>query len=380
MTKSIALPAIRLGFVVALALVAALLVSGIASASAHGKSRNGDTVYTLTNSASGNQVALFDRANDGSLTPDGLVDTGGLGTGGGLGSQGAVVLAGKYLLAVNAGSDSISLFSVGKGGDLELRDVEPSGGDMPISVTVDGNLVYVLNAGAPENITGFRIWDNNLVPIQGSTRPLSGSGVGPAQVEFSPGGNKLVVTEKATNKIDIYFVGWFGYAWGPVVHDSVGQTPFGFAFSDRSTIVVSEAFGGTPDASAVSSYELSRWGGDLEVVTPSAPTTETAACWIVISKNGKYAYTSNTGSGSITGYRIGHDGSLTILDADGKTGEAPAGSATIDMAVSGNGKFLHALNGGTNTITTFRINHDGSLTDLGSVDSQSTTAVGLASQ
>ena len=57
--------------------------------------------------------------------------------------------------------------------------------------------------------------------------------VGPAQVEFSPRGNLLVVTEKMTNKIDTYTVGRRGLAEGPMVHNSVGITPFGFEFDRR---------------------------------------------------------------------------------------------------------------------------------------------------
>lgn len=373
MLKAIALSPLRTGVLIALALVAAVLATGITGASANG---GGGAVYTLTNDPAGNQVAIFDRANDGTLTPAGFVDTGGLGTGSGLGSQGAIVLNGNRLLAVNAGDDSISLFSL-RGGNLVLDDVADSGGDMPISVTVHGNVVYVLNAGAPENITGFRIFGHHLHKIYGSTRPLSGSGVGPAQVQFSPNGRILVVTEKGTNKIDTYF-NLFGWAIGPYVQDSVGETPFGFAFAGRDTLVVSEAFGGATDASTVSSYDVGRFGA-LTTVSPSVPTTETAACWIAVSKDGRYAYAANTGSSSVTGFKVGHDGSLTILDADGKTGETPAGSKTIDLAFDHSSRYLYALGAGTNTITAFERHNDGSLDNLGSIGGPA-GMVGLAAR
>jgi 6-phosphogluconolactonase (cycloisomerase 2 family) len=351
------------------------VVAGGREASAHAEA---GVVYTLTNAAAGNQVATFTRASDGTLTPGEVFDTGGLGTGSGLGSQGALVLDGSRLLAVNAGSDTISLFRV-RGSRLVLEDVEPSGGDMPISITVDGNLVYVLNGGAPENITGFKIRHRSLEPIQHSTRPLSGSGVMPAQVQFSPNGRFLVVTEKATNRIDLFYVGLRGFTFGPVSHASVGQTPFGFAFADRDTLVVSEAFGGAPEASATSSYDLSRFGRFTNV-TPSSLTTETAACWTAIPRGGRYAYVTNTGSSSVTGYAIADDGSLTILDADGKTGETPAGSMPIDAAFERRGDFLYVLSGGSNTITAFRRGEDGSLTSLGSTGGLPGGSVGLAAR
>jgi 6-phosphogluconolactonase len=355
--------------------IAAMLAVGIGRASAQGSD---GFVFTLTNAAAGNQVAVFERANDGTLSPNGHVDTGGLGTGAGLGSQGAIVLEDNRLLAVNAGSDSVSLFSIQNGNPV-LRDVVPSGGDMPISVTMDGNIVYVLNGGAPENISGFRIKGHELDPIPNSTRPLSGSGVGPAQVEFTPNGRMIVVTEKNTNLIDIFSVGKHGLTFGPVSHASAGQTPFGFAFADRHTLVVSEAFGGATDASATSSYDLSQFGS-LTTVTASSPTTETAACWTAIPKGGDYAYVTNTGSSSVTGYAIGGDGSLTILDADGETGETPAGSSPIDAAFNKSGKFLYVLSGGSNTITAFERGDDGSLTDLGSVGGLPAGSVGLAAR
>jgi len=115
-------------------------------------------VYTLTNQAAGNAVAVFTRAADGTLTPAGSYATGGTGTGAGLGSQGAVTLSrdGRLLFAVNAGSNDVSVSSVGAGG-LSLLSRTPTGGTLPTSVTVYGSVVYVLNAGGDGNITGFSL-------------------------------------------------------------------------------------------------------------------------------------------------------------------------------------------------------------------------------
>ena len=143
-------------------------------------------VYVLSNDAAGNAVLVFDRQSNGALVPAGAVSTGGFGSGGGLGTQGSVVLSqgGRWLLAVNAGSDDISLFSIHRGRPV-LVDTESSGGDMPVSVTVHRRVVYVLN-GANDTISGFRIRGGGLEPIAGSTRSLSGAGVGGAQVDSPP--------------------------------------------------------------------------------------------------------------------------------------------------------------------------------------------------
>jgi len=370
----------RLTTIVVAAAVAAVVLALAAPAMASGGGRGDSAVYTLTNSASGNAVAVFDRARDGSLTPDGTVPTGGSGTGSGLGSQGALVLDHNRLFAVNAGSNTVSLLQVNRRGKVRLADTAPSGGVRPISLTVRGKLLYVLNAGSassPASIRGFLALWGKLVPLPGSTRPLSTAAPDPAQVEFSPNGRHLVVTEKATNMIVTYQVGRFGYANGPNAQPSAGQTPFGFAFDRRGRLIVSEAFGGAPDASALSSYSLGG-NGTITPITASAATTETAACWVVVTKDGRYTYTTNTGSNSISGYRIGNDGGLTLLDADGKT--ADTGATPIDMALAAGSRLLYSLNSGVPEIQGFVVNGDGSLDSLGAVGGLPPGTVGLAAR
>ncbi len=362
---------------VAVALVTGALLVTAAPAMADGRG-GGGAVYTLTNSPSGNAVAVFDRAPDGSLTADGSVPTGGAGTGGGLGSQGALVLDGRRLFAVNAGSNTISALRIGRGDNVSLTDVARSRGVNPISLTVHGRLLYVLNAGdatTPASIHGFLVLSGELVPLPGSSRPLSAALPGPAQIEFTPNGRHLVVTEKDTNRIVSYRVGRFGYASGPNAQPSAGQTPFGFAFDRRGRLIVSEAFGGAPDASVLSSYRIAA-DGTISAIDPNVATTETAACWVVVTKDGRYTYTTNTGSNSISGYAIGRDGGLTLLDADGRT--ADTGATPIDAALSGRSRFLYALNSGAHEIQGFAVNDDGSLDPLGRNGGLPVGAVGLA--
>ncbi len=338
-------------------------------------------VYVMSNDAAGNTIQVFDRAADGTLTAAGEVATGGLGSGAGLGSQGAVILSpdGRYLFAVNAGSDEISAFRV-RGGRLVLADTVPSGGDMPISLAFDGRRrLVVVNAGGSGNVAGFVVMPNGgLRLMAGATQPLSNGGVGaapgPAQVSFTPNGRQLVVTEKATNLILTYDVRKDSID-PPVAHPSAGQTPFGFAFGHRNTLIVSEAFGGAADASALSSYRVGT--GTVTNITPSAATHQTAACWVVVTGNGKYTYTTNTGSASVTGYAIGKDGALTLLDADGRTGET--GTTPIDAALSSHSQYLYVLNAGSDTVSVFAVESDGSLTALGEVP-VAATSVGIAAR
>lgn len=315
-------------------------------------------VYTATNDANGNAILMYTRGADGSLTYGGTYATGGTGTGSGLGNQGGVVLDGNVLLAVNAGSNEISAFLVDPDGSLALTDHVASGGTMPISVTRFANTVYVLNAGGAGNISGFRLQEGSLTPIPGSTRSLSGPGTGPAQIQFSPNGRLLVVTEKAANAIVTYAMHG-DLAGPPVSHPSIGVTPFGFDITQAGVVVVSDAVGGAAGAGTVSSYALSSQG-DVTPVTPAVPDQQGAPCWIVITRNGRYAYTTNATSASISGYRVDPDGSLTLLDAGGVTASTDAGP--IDEALTRGGQqYLYALNSGGVSITAYAVGGDGSL-------------------
>ncbi len=336
-------------------------------------------VFVLSNAAGGNAVLVFPRKGDGTLSAPASYSTGGLGTGGGLGNQGAVVLTnnGRLLYAVNAGSDEISAFRVTEAGLRHLGNVS-SGGDQPISVAVHRRLLYVLNDGASPNVSGFRIGSRGrLTPIAGSTRGLSGAGVpDAAQLGFSPDGSRLVVTEKATNQLTTYAVQGDGTLSAPTAQTSAGPTPFGFAFDRRGTLIVSEAFGGAPDASVLSSYRPS--GAGWAPVSPLTATMETAACWVVVTPNGRFAFETNTGSNTVSAFRIGQDGGLTLLDADGVA--ATTGAVPIDMDVSVNGRFLYTLDAGARSISAFRIEADGGLEPLSTTPGLPAGANGLAAR
>jgi 6-phosphogluconolactonase len=333
-------------------------------------------VYTLTNQAAGNAVSVFTRAADGTLTPAGSFATGGTGTGDGLGSQGAVILSddGRWLFVVNAGSNDVSVFSVGTAA-LTLASRTPSGGLQPISVTISGSVVYVLNAGGDGNISGFHLGgDGALTPIAGSTRSLSGTNVGPAQVSFSPDGRRLIVSEKSTNLLDVYAVDANGVAGPRTSLTSAGGTPFGFAFGPRSLLFVSEA----ADPGSASSYVLGR-DGDLGVVSGAVLTHQGAPCWVVITDDGRFGYTGN-GNGSVTGFGIGPDGGISLLDADGATAVV-GGVGVNDIALSGNSRYLYVLQVGDGpAIHAFRIQQDGNLESLGPVAGLPAGTRGLAAR
>jgi DNA-binding beta-propeller fold protein YncE len=309
---------------------------------------------------------LFPRAGDGTLGAPQAFATGGQGTSGGLGNQAGMVITPdrRFLLAVNAGSSDISVFRI-SGGGLTLVGVTPSGGQQPVSLAVGHGLVYVLNAGGAGGVAGFALSPSGaLAPVPGTTRPLSSGASAPAQVGLSPDGRWLVVTERATNVIGLYRVGDGGRLGDYVAVPSAGATPFGFAFDRRGGLFVSEAFGGAPDASALSSYGLGRHLS-LALRTGSAATTETAACWVELTPDGRFAYVTNTGSATVSGYRIGEDGRVALLDPDGVTGRTAPGP--IDLTITPDGLRLYTLDGAGQVLSGFVVRGDGSLERLAAV-------------
>jgi 6-phosphogluconolactonase (cycloisomerase 2 family) len=353
-------------------LAAFLAVLATAAASASGAATNQSAaVFVQTNGLDANAVAVFDRAADGHLTPAGTYPTGGRGgtTVGSvsdkLASQGSLLYdrADNLLVAVNAGSDSLSVFSV-DGDRLSLTQVVPSGGAFPASLAVDGKLLYVLNAGGDGNITGFRIAGGKLHPLEGSTRSLGlgnsnppGFLTSPGQVGFSPDGARLIVTTKAsTSAIDVFAIQPNGRpSAAPVVNPSATPVPFAFTFQPGSGRLVD----GEAGASSVTTYSLQ---GDGSLADPrSLSDGQVALCWI--TRVGGFYYVSNTGSNTVSGYRVDAAGTPSLVTASGVVASTEAGP--IDSAAAG--RFLYVETGVAGTVDEFRVESDGTLTSLGSV-------------
>lgn len=366
--------------VVGLAMVAALvpvLVAGPAS----GATTGGGAVYTETNAGSGNAIVVFKRAADGTLAQAAKVSTGGGGTSSALGSQGAVILSsdGKYLFAVNAGTNTISSFAVSDGGlHLKPVDLQSSGGVMPVSLTMNGDALYVLNAMGVGNITGFRVGpDGSLAPLPHSTRPLSGPLVNPAEVRFNPAGTVLVVTERGTQRIDTYPVDGHGLAGQRRTFMASGLEPFGFSFDPAGHAIVSETFGGLPERGAASSYALSDTG-QLRTISGTVRNGQTATCWVAVTPSGDYAYMSNTGSGTVSSYAIGSGGQLSLKA--GSAANLGATSAPIDLDLDRGASHLYVVASGLGTVIGLSVGSNGNLTRITSAGSLPPSVSGLAAR
>lgn len=357
-------------------------ISLLACISSTAAAQTAGFVYTQSNSASGNEVIALQRDASGGLTMQSKTATGGLGLGMGLGSQGSVVLVTdtRKLLVVNAGSNSLSVFRLDSAGPT-LIDVEPTQGIMPTSVAERDGRVYVLNAGGTGQIVGYSLNQAGvLLPLPGQPAPLSSAMAAAAQVGITPDGKQLICTERATNTIGVYPIAPDGSIGQAQFFRSHGMTPFGFEFARGNNLIVSEAFGGAPDASAVSSYKLQQTGLPT-LVSASVPTMETAACWIANTANGRFSYTTNTGSGTVSGYRVmPTSAQLESLNADGITGNLGTGANPLDASISSDSQYLYVLSPATSEIAAFRIGMTGHLSKLPSYTGIPATGFGLAAR
>jgi len=391
----------RLTLTLAGALCALAATIGVpAAAQAQGPAQAGGdpggpgTVWAMTNERSGNRVLSYARGADGKLTERGSFPTGGNGSGGFEGSSNGLILGeqspgnlgnrGNHLLfATNTGSSDVSVFRVRPDDSLELVDREGSGGVEPISITVHGNTAYVLNNGSG-TIQGFEVASNGeLTPIPGSSRPVTGGGAADvAQIAFTPGGDQLIVTGKNTNVIDTYQVGRGGVVTaGPIPNRANGITPFGMAFTQRGQLLTTEGHLTTQGLGAVSSYEVGK-DGILKTISPSVRNFRSDTCWIVNTDDGKLAYVTNVTSGDISSYRVNPDGTLALLQS---IAADTGGLFPIDEALSGNSKYLYqrtlrAPTGAPGTIRAYRVEQDGTLTFLQSVEGLPPGAIGLAAK
>ncbi len=302
------------------------------------KDKGTAAVFAQTNDARGNELVAFTRDDDGRLA--------------------------------NAGSDELSLFAI-DGTPTLLANI-PSGGERPVSIAVHGDRVYVLNAGNA-TIVGFVLTSDGLEPRPGTLRALA-AGADPAQIAFTPRGDALVITDRATSSIIVQLLDEEGMPAESKTYAAAGMTPYGFDFAG-DVLVVTEAFGGQVGAAAASSYALA--GGELTPVSPSVGNTRSEVCWAIVSADGRHAWVTNFGDGTISRYAVGGDGSLELVDAVAAT-TVQGVKGIRDAARSADGRFFYALDADAHRVFAYRVGEEGRLEAIGSANGLPGTVAGLA--
>jgi 6-phosphogluconolactonase len=354
--------------------LAALLIGSVSGVAASAGSDVVGHVYVDNNSATTNSVAGFDRHADGTLTPiaGSPFAAGGAGTGSPRGSAGAIQFSsnGRFVLAVDAASNDISVLRVRHDGSLDLVETTPSNGTTPLSLAVSGDLVYVANAGAGgSNYTGFTLnGGGHLRPIADSTYVLPDDAL-PGHVLFSGDGRHLAGTRVGPSAgpsfIDSFSVGADGRLTpapgSPFAAQRIG--PFGSAFrpTNPDQLFVSNAHDGAL-AGSVSAYGVSDDGTLTPIGNSPFADNQTAPCWVEISHDGNFLFAINTGSGSISSYAIDADGSLSLLGSTPFTG---TGLRPFDARLDPTGAFLYVVDAGAAKVSAFAVD-GGNLTELSS--------------
>ena len=359
---------VMLGLMVAAAAVAAVPASASASTD---RSQVVGHVYVDDNTAGTNTIGAFDRHADGTLTPEpgSPFPAGGAGTGAGLASQGAIQFSadGRYVLAVDAGSNQVSVLRVYPGGWLSLvpGGVVSSGGTLPDSIAVHGNLVFVANSGnGGSNYTGFRLFGGHLFPIPGSTVTLA-SDAAPGDVLFNSTGTKLAGTEVGPSQIDSFTVGFGGRltAAPGSPFKAQGLGPFGSEFrpTDPDQLFVSNAHNTATDSGTISAFTDSRNGTLTPVAGSPFADDQMAPCWVEITHDGQFLFTVNTASGTISRFKIAPGGTLTLLGSTPLRGTGGVGA--VDARLSPDGRFLYVDESKTGAVAAFAV-HGGNLAEL----------------
>jgi 6-phosphogluconolactonase len=322
-------------------------------------------VYVQTNDAEQNEVVVFGRNGDGSLERLSGYLTGGRGSGAPhLPSQNSVVLAGGRLFVTNAGSDDVTVFAV-DGEKLRVVDRVSSGGFVPRSVAVHGDSIYVLNTGDEPSVARF-----------GGPAVRLPAGSDPAQVALTPDGRTLLVTDRASDSIHAFAVGDDGALEPRVTHHSSGATPYGFDITADGVLVVTEAAGAQAGKASASSYKLDG-PAQLAPVSGAVGNTRSEVCWAVTSNDGRFAFVTNFGDGTISTYAISGDGSIELREAVAAT--TVEGEPGIrDEALSSDGRYLYALHSDTGQVFAWSVGEEGSLATIGSANGLPLTAAGLA--
>jgi 6-phosphogluconolactonase (cycloisomerase 2 family) len=324
-------------------------------------------VFVQTDAAGGNTIVAYDRTPAGTLVQAGSYPTGGDGgTLAGsvvdhLASEGSLAYDSEagLLYAVNAGSDTITVFAV-HGDQLARRQVIGSHGQFPVSIAIHGNLVYVLNALGGGSVSGFVRAGGYLVPVPAWHRAL---GLDPdqtpqftstpGQVGFTPDGAHLVVTTKnGGNTIDVFRVGELGPSARPTAASLPGTVPFGFTFDSYGHLVVTEA-----GPNAVATFSVAANGALTQL--NAIATGQAATCWITAADG--HLYASNAGSGTESVLRDDPAGTLTPL------GAAATDAGTVDATASADGRYLYVQAGGPGNVDVYRVNPGGTLSKTGSV-------------
>lgn len=342
--------------------------TAFASGAAAASTATSHAVFVQTNDLDHNTIVAYTRHADGHLTRVGTFATGGQGgverdvPSDSLASQDSLTYdtAHHLLFAVNAGSNTVTSFAVHGARLIRLQTV-PSGGVFPVSVSAGHDRLYVLNAGRTGHVTGYRInRAGRLTALPGASRSLGLNNdsrpeflTAPADITQTSDGAHVIVTTKANDDIDVFNV-HRGLS-APVKNHAASPVPFAVSFTSTHRLAVANA-----GNSSVSTYTVNA-DGTLDTITAGVEDGQAALCWLV--GTGDTFFGGNAGNSTISAFAVDAAGNATLTGApDGVVARTGGGSGgTIDLAITGDQRFLYAENSFAGSVEAYQIQPDHTL-------------------
>ena len=332
-----------------------------------------------------NSVLALDYGNNGRLNPVHIREFRTRGTGaayirdmsvGTLAGDQQVTLSPnrRWLFAVNQGSDTIAVFKVNRRTGA-LRHVKgspfDSGGKAPIAAGFNGTHLVVANHGVvapfvpgPGADFGNPNFTSFSVSRQGRLRRISSvpAGPGPTQALIAPNGRNVFSTSffafappdnKTIQSLTLSRRGRLAEAPGSPtgfpasMTDGVSLPPFlppgierlAFGIATHPTRPYAYILG--PANFKVGIYRFNR-AGELTFSGQEDNPGGVAACWIVLTSDGRYAFAANTFTQDISVFRVSNNGSdLTFL----RKVPAPSTGTVFNLAIDPSDRYLYVQAG-----------------------------------
>ncbi|MFZ9661300.1 MAG: lactonase family protein [Chitinophagaceae bacterium] len=312
---------------------------------------NSGCLYVLGNQADDNKVKVILRKGDGTIEYYKDFSTGGKGTGAVIGTSSMMTISKdrKWLLVCNPGSDEISVFRI-NGSDLVLTSTMPLGFKFPNSVTIHGDIVYVLCRGDEGEIIGMRLSsDGKLSKISGGVISIAPK-IFPVQISFVNEGKQLLVSDRDQNTLKLFQVDENGLARELSTLISNSPKPYGFSVGKSGFVYMTEAKYG-----AVSVYKVS----DQEIISVMGPlyNYQKAICWSALTHHEKYLYATNADNSTLSSYTIDANHVLHLMSPDGFTNVTS--KVPIEMVISKDDLYLYVLCYREQSIQVFDLQNNG---------------------
>jgi hypothetical protein len=349
-------------------------------------------VYFMTNEANGNFIVSSAIGVDGKITPTSAVYTGGKGGHGKpatgdagpdpLFTQDSVKVGNNFLFAVNAGSNSLSMFKINEANPTDIRLVGmpvDTQGEFPVAVAFSPkmNMACVVNGGAVDGVSCFSVDENKgLAPMVNSTRALNLKQTTPptgppntvSDIIFNEDETKLLVSVKGIpptpGRISAFDV---DPKDGSLSETSVDSTPSqgGVVPFSMTNIPGKNALLNTDAAVGFAVYDFSK-GADAAATSTIIPIEgQGATCWSNFSNKTGTFFLTDIVTSTVTEVKVDDNLTGSIV----KQYPLAADSGTIDNAIATiNGNdFLYVLSANATSIDVMSLPAAGEATSLQTV-------------